>query len=77
MTGLIGTVLFFAGKTVPSGWAVCNGDLLPIAKYQALFSIVGTKFGGDGKTNFALPVIPPPLPAGHYVIAIGSNPPGN
>ena len=39
----------------PKGWAMCNGQLLPINQNQALFSILGTSFGGNGQTNFALP----------------------
>src|SRR6266852_7690566 len=39
----------------PKGWALCNGQLLPINQNQALFSLLGTTFGGDGQTNFALP----------------------
>ncbi len=39
----------------PRGWAFCNGQLLPIAQNQALFSILGTTYGGDGRTTFALP----------------------
>lgn len=39
----------------PRGWAVCNGQLLPINQNQALFSLLGTTYGGDGRTNFALP----------------------
>jgi microcystin-dependent protein len=39
----------------PRGWALCNGQLLPINQNQALFSLLGTTFGGDGRTNFALP----------------------
>jgi len=39
----------------PKGWAFCNGQLLPINQNQALFSLLGTTFGGDGRTNFALP----------------------
>lgn len=39
----------------PKGWAFCNGQLLPIAQNQALFSLLGTTFGGDGRVNFALP----------------------
>jgi microcystin-dependent protein len=39
----------------PKGWALCNGQLLPIAQNQALFSLLGTTFGGDGRVNFALP----------------------
>jgi microcystin-dependent protein len=39
----------------PRGWALCNGQLLPISQNQALFSLLGTTFGGDGQVNFALP----------------------
>ncbi len=39
----------------PKGWAFCNGQLLPINQYQALFSLIGTYYGGNGTTNFALP----------------------
>jgi microcystin-dependent protein len=39
----------------PRGWALCNGQLLPINQNQALFSLLGTTYGGDGRTNFALP----------------------
>jgi microcystin-dependent protein len=39
----------------PKGWALCDGQLLPINRYQALFSLLGTTYGGDGRTNFALP----------------------
>ena len=39
----------------PKGWAICNGQLLPINQNQALFSLLGTTFGGDGRVNFALP----------------------
>jgi microcystin-dependent protein len=39
----------------PKGWAFCNGQLLPINQYQALFSLLGTTYGGDGRTNFGLP----------------------
>src|SRR2546430_4318596 len=39
----------------PNGWAMCNGQLLPINQNQALFSLLGTTYGGDGRTTFALP----------------------
>lgn len=39
----------------PGGWASCDGRLLPIGEHQTLFSLLGTSFGGDGRTNFALP----------------------
>jgi microcystin-dependent protein len=51
----IGEVRMFAGSIVPTGWALCNGQLVPIAQNVALFSILGTAFGGDGQVTFALP----------------------
>jgi microcystin-dependent protein len=45
----------FAGNFAPHGYALCNGQLLPISQNTALFSLLGTTYGGDGRTNFALP----------------------
>jgi microcystin-dependent protein len=47
----------------PKGWALCNGQLLPINQNQALFSLLGTTFGGDGRVNFALPDLRARVPA--------------
>jgi len=54
-TGMIGEVKMFAGNFAPRSWAFCEGQLLPISQNQALFSILGTTYGGDGRTTFALP----------------------
>lgn len=51
----VGEIRIFAGNFAPTGWALCNGQLLPISQNTALFSLLGTQFGGDGKSNFALP----------------------
>ncbi len=51
----IAEIVMFAGTFAPRGWAFCEGQLLPIAQNQALFSLLGTTFGGDGRTTFALP----------------------
>ncbi len=51
----IGQVTLFAGNFAPRGWAFCSGQLLAISQNQALFSILGTFYGGDGRTTFALP----------------------
>lgn len=55
MEPFIGQIMMFAGNFAPRGWAFCNGQLLSIAQNTALFSILGTTYGGDGKTTFALP----------------------
>ncbi|MGH9628803.1 MAG: phage tail protein [Bryobacteraceae bacterium] len=51
----IGSIVLFAGNFAPRGWAFCQGQLLPIAQNAALFSILGTTYGGNGQTTFALP----------------------
>jgi len=51
----IGEVRIFAGTFAPRGWAFCDGQLLSIAQNTALFSLLGTTYGGDGRNNFALP----------------------
>ncbi len=55
MDAFIGTVMMFGGNFAPKGWALCDGSLLAISSNQALFSILGTTYGGDGRTTFALP----------------------
>ena len=51
----VAEIRIFAGNFAPRGWAVCNGQLMPISQNTALFSLLGTTYGGDGKTTFALP----------------------
>jgi microcystin-dependent protein len=51
----VGEIRIFAGNFAPTGWAMCNGQLLPISQNTALFSLLGTFYGGDGKSTFALP----------------------
>jgi len=51
----IAEVKIFAGNFAPRGWAFCNGQLLPIAQHTALFSLIGTTYGGDGRTTTGLP----------------------
>lgn len=51
----IAEIRIFAGNFAPRGWAFCNGQLLPIAQNTALFSLIGTTYGGDGRSTTALP----------------------
>lgn len=51
----LGQIVMFGGNFAPRGWALCDGQLLPIASNAALFSILGTTYGGDGRTTFGLP----------------------
>lgn len=55
MDPFIGQIVSFAGDFAPRGWAYCNGQLQAISSNSALFSILGTTYGGDGRTTFALP----------------------
>lgn len=52
---VLGQIIAYGGLTAPKGWALCDGSLLPVAANNALFHLIGTSFGGDGKTDFALP----------------------
>ncbi|MED1796406.1 tail fiber protein [Brevibacillus nitrificans] len=51
----VGEIRMFAGDFAPKGWALCNGQLLSISQNTALFALLGTNYGGDGKNTFALP----------------------
>ncbi len=51
----IGEIRLVPYTFAPRGWAFCQGQLLPVSSYQALFSLVGTQYGGDGRRSFALP----------------------
>jgi len=55
MDPFVAEIRIFPFNFAPRGWAVCNGQLLPISQNTALFSLLGTTYGGDGKSNFALP----------------------
>ena len=52
----------FAGNFAPAGWMFCEGQLLPIAEFETLFNLIGTTYGGDGQTTFALPDLRGRLP---------------
>ena len=58
----LGEIKIISWNFPPKGWAFCNGQLLPINQNQALFSILGTTYGGDGRVNFALPNLQGTLP---------------
>jgi microcystin-dependent protein len=64
MESFIGTILLFAGNFAPRGWMFCQGQVLPISQYTALFSILGTTYGGNGQTTFALPDLRGRIPVG-------------
>ena len=69
MDPFIGQIIMFGGNFAPRNWAFCNGQLLNITSYQALFSILGTTYGGDGRTTFGLPDL-----RGRVAVSQGSGP---
>jgi microcystin-dependent protein len=54
-TPFLAEIRIFAGQSAPANWALCNGQIMPISQNTALFSLIGTFYGGDGKSNFGLP----------------------
>jgi len=58
----IGEIRMFAGNFAPVGWAFCNGAVIPIDQNDALFNLIGTTYGGDGQTTFALPDLQSRIP---------------
>jgi microcystin-dependent protein len=54
-TPYIGEIRMFAGNFAPAGWALCQGQLVPISENDTLFNLIGTTYGGDGQSTFALP----------------------
>ena len=72
MDPILGTVQLFALSFVPTGWITCDGSLIPIMQWQALYSLLGTTFGGDGTTSFALPDLrgKAPLAGNEFAIAV-------
>jgi len=69
MEGTIGEIRVFAANFAPKNWASCEGQLLPISRNTALFSILGVQYGGDGKTTFALPDL-----RGRTALGVGQGP---
>lgn len=68
-TPFLGQIQPFGFNFAPRGWATCDGQLLPIAQNTALFSLLGTTYGGDGRTTFALPDL-----RGRSMINVGTGP---
>src|ERR1700681_159073 len=64
----VAEIRIFAGNFAPQGWALCNGQLLSIAQNTALFSLLGTFYGGDGRTTFGLPNL-----QGNVAIGVGQG----
>jgi microcystin-dependent protein len=65
----VGEIRMFGGSFAPSGWMTCDGQLLPISEYDTLFNLIGTTYGGDGQSTFALPNL-----SGRVPVHMGTNP---
>lgn len=68
----VGEIRMFAGNFAPAGWMFCEGQLLPISENETLFNLIGTTYGGDGQSTFALPDLRGRLPihfGGGFVLA--------
>lgn len=64
MEGTMSEIRMFGGTFAPSGWMFCQGQLLAISQYDAMFALIGTTYGGDGQTTFALPDLRSRVPVG-------------
>jgi microcystin-dependent protein len=87
----VGEIRLFCGNFAPRDWALCDGRLLAISNYDALFSVIGTTYGGDGQTTFAVPDLRGRVPvhqgqsyplgqaagAEHVTLTVGQLPPHN
>lgn len=58
----VGEIRMFAGNFAPAGWQFCDGSLLPISEFETLFNLIGTTYGGDGQSTFAMPDLRGRLP---------------
>jgi microcystin-dependent protein len=69
---IIGSLALFPYTFTPKGWELCNGKLLNVSQYQGLYTLIGTKFGGDGIKEFAIPDLTgtEPKPGLNYYIAV-------
>ncbi len=64
MDAFIGTIMLWAPNFAPAGWAFCHGQLLSIAQYSTVYSLLGTTYGGDGRVTFGLPNLQGRVPVG-------------
>lgn len=71
MDPFVAEIRIFAGNFPPKAWAFCNGQLLPLSQNTALFALLGTFYGGDGKSTFALPNLQGSVPLGQGTDGVG------
>lgn len=75
----IGSIMYFPYKSDPKGWLPCKGQIVQLIQYELLYSLIGTKYGGDGYASFGIPKIEPLLPSNGpamqaYIATAGSYP---
>ena len=77
MEPMVGQIELFDFSFAPAGFLPCNGALMAIDENTVLYSLIGTTYGGDGKTTFALPTLAPVTPQGpgYYIAIFGVAPP--
>lgn len=68
----LGEIRLFSSSRIPQGWLACNGQVLQIVQYKALFSLLSNRYGGDGRTTFALPNLQGRVPV-HFTNTIGTQ----
>jgi microcystin-dependent protein len=73
MDNYLGEIRVFAGNFAPQGWAFCKGQLLPISENDALYALIGTIYGGDGQTTFAVPDLQSRVAVGQGQSPQGTN----
>ncbi len=69
----VGEIRMFGGNFAPVGWMFCDGQLLPISQYDTLFNLIGTTYGGDGQSTFALPDLRGRVPIHQGLDSFGNN----
>jgi microcystin-dependent protein len=70
MDEYLGIIKLFSGNFIPQGYMECNGQLLRIPGNEALYSILGTTYGGNGQIQFGLPKLTPPVESMKYIICV-------
>ena len=73
MEGIIGEIKLIIHNFEMKDYLYCDGRTLSIENYQALYALIGTKFGGDGHADFSLPILEAPLPGMRYVICVNGT----
>jgi len=74
MEAFLGEIILVAFSYAPNGWQKCQGQILQVNQYQALYSLIGNTYGGDGSSTFKLPNLTPPPNMSYIICVLGSYP---